>query len=92
MAMVTFRLDDDSNARLTQAARKSGRSKSQILKVLIEQNLDAIEELPGLDETIARFRKEKSEGTLETMTLDELKQALPELRRQNRKALRSKSE
>jgi predicted transcriptional regulator len=71
MAMVTLRLDDETNARLTKAAQNSGQSKSQIIKSLIAQNLDMIESLPPLSEYMAEYKKFKAEGG-RMLTLDEL--------------------
>jgi predicted DNA-binding protein len=79
MAMVTLRLDDETNARLTAAARHSGRSKSQIIKSLILDNLEEIEALEPLAEMLARYRKEKAEGTLEMMSLDEFRESIKDL-------------
>ena len=74
MAMVSLRLDDDLNQRLTEAARRSGNSKSEIIKSLIRENIDLVEALEPMSVRIARFKKEQAEGTLETMTLDEFKE------------------
>jgi predicted DNA-binding protein len=71
MAMVTLRLDDETNERLAKAARRSGRSKSQIIKALIDENIDAIESLPPLSEYMAEYKKFKAEGG-RMLTLDEL--------------------
>ena len=79
MAMVTLRLDDELNDRLTKAARRTGQSKSHIIKDLLRANMDEIEQLQPISVWIAEYRKQKSEGTLETMTFDELKESLPEL-------------
>ena len=79
MAMVTLRLDDDLNDRLTRASRHTGQSKSQIIKGLLRANMDEIEKLQSLEERIAEYRKQKAEGTLETMTFDEFKARNPEI-------------
>jgi predicted DNA-binding protein len=71
MAMVTLRLDDAINARLAKAAKHSGMSKSQIIKSLIEQNMDMIESLPPLSEYLGEYKKFKAEGG-RMLTLDEL--------------------
>ncbi len=64
MAMVTLRLDDESNLRLTQAAARSGRTKSQILRALIMENIDAVEKLPSISEDLAELRNAKAEGRM----------------------------
>lgn len=79
MAMVTLRLDDELNDRLTRASRHTGQSKSQIIKGLLRANMDEIEKLQSLEERIAEYRKQKAEGTLETMTFDEFKARNPEI-------------
>jgi predicted DNA-binding protein len=79
MAMVTLRLDDELNERLTRASRHTGQSKSQIIKGLLRANMDEIEKLQSLEERIAEYRKQKAEGTLETMTFDEFKARNPEI-------------
>lgn len=78
MAMVTLRLDDELNDRLTRASRHTGQSKSQIIKGLLRTNIDEIEKLQSLEERIAEYRKQKAEGTLEMMTFDEFKARHPE--------------
>lgn len=78
MAMVTFRLDDETNARLTAAALNSGRSKTQIIKTLINENLDVIEALEPFSVTMARYRKDKAEGK-QFMNHDEFTQAISDL-------------
>jgi len=79
MAMVTLRLDDELNERLARASQRTGQSKSQIIKGLLRANIAEIEKLQSLEERIAEYRKQKAEGTLETMTFDEFKQSLPHL-------------
>jgi predicted DNA-binding protein len=79
MAMVTLRLDDELNDRLTRASRHTGQSKSQIIKGLLRANMEEIEKLQSLEERIAEYRRKKAEGTLETMTHDELKARNPEI-------------
>jgi predicted DNA-binding protein len=79
MAMVTLRLDDELNDRLTRASRHTGQSKSQIIKGLLRANMDEIEKLQSLEERIAEYRKQKAEGTLEMMTFDEFKARNPEI-------------
>ena len=79
MAMVTLRLDDELNDRLTRASRHTGQSKSQIIKGLLRANMDEIEKLQSLEERIAEYRRKKAEGTLETMTHDEFKARNPEI-------------
>jgi len=78
MAMVTLRLDDELNDRLTRASRHTGQSKSQIIKGLLRANIDEIEKLQSLEESIAEYRKQKAEGTLEMITFDEFKARHPE--------------
>jgi len=78
MAMVTLRLDDELNDRLTRASRHTGQSKSQIIKGLLRANMDEIEKLQSLEESIAEYRRQKAEGTLEMMTFDEFKARHPE--------------
>jgi predicted DNA-binding protein len=78
MAMVTLRLDDELNDRLTRASRHTGQSKSQIIKGLLRANMDEIEKLQSLEERIAEYRKQKAEGTLEMMSFDEFKARHPE--------------
>lgn len=78
MAMVTLRLDDELNDRLTRASRHTGLSKSQIIKGLLRANIEEIEKLQSLEERIAEYRRQKSEGTLEMMTFDEFKARHPE--------------
>lgn len=79
MAMVTLRLEDELNERLAKAARRNGTSKSEIIKQVLRMNIDAIEDLEPMSVRIARYRKEQAEGTLETMTLDELKARNPDI-------------
>ena len=71
MAMVTLRLDDELNDRLTRASRHTGRSKSQIIKGLLRANMEMIESLPPLSDYMAEYKKFKAEGG-RMLTLDEL--------------------
>lgn len=79
MAMVTLRLDDELNELLNAAAKRTGESKSAIIKGVLRANRAEIDELQPMSVRIAEYRKEKAEGTLETMTFDEFKQSLPEI-------------
>ncbi len=44
MAMLTLRISDDLNDRLTMMAEKTGRTKTWFVKKLIRQGLDDLEE------------------------------------------------
>ncbi len=79
MAMVTLRLDDELNEILNAAAKRTGESKSSIIKGVLRANLAEIEELQSLADRIAEYRKEKAEGTLETMSFDEFKSRHPDM-------------
>ena len=79
MAMVTLRLEDELNERLTAAAKRTRKSKSAIIKEILRENIEEIESLQPTSYYIAEYRKQKAEGTLETMTFDELKASLPEI-------------
>lgn len=79
MAMVTLRLEEDLNDRLTAAAKRTGQSKSYIIKGLLRANIGEIEKLQSLEERVAEYWKKKAEGTLETMTFDEFKARNPDL-------------
>ncbi len=79
MAMVTLRLEDELNDRLTAAAKRTGQSKSRIIKELLRANIAEIEELQPLSVRIAEYRKQKAEGTLETMTHEEFKARHPDI-------------
>ena len=79
MAMVTLRLEDELNDRLTAAAKRTGQSKSTIIKELLRANIAEIEELQPLSVRIAEYRKQKAEGTLETMTHEEFKARHPDI-------------
>ena len=79
MAMVTLRLEDELNDRLTAAAKRTGYSKSAIIKSLLRANIDDVETIQSMEEIVAEYRKQKAEGTLETMTFDEFKSRHPDM-------------
>ena len=72
MAMLTLRISDDLNDRLTMMAEKTGRTKTWFVKKLIRQGLDDLEEEMLLEIMYKEFVAEGGRGTEPSIPLDEL--------------------
>lgn len=57
---TTIRLSADTEARLDQLARVTGRSKAYYLRQLVEDNLDDLEDVYLAEERLERLRAGRS--------------------------------
>lgn len=57
---TTIRLSPDTEQRLDQLARATGRSKAYYLRQLVEDNLDDLEDVYLAEERLERLRAGKS--------------------------------
>ncbi len=72
MAMLTLRISDDLNDRLTMMAEKTGRTKTWFVRKLIRQGLDDLEEEMLLEIMYKEFVAEGGRGNEPSIPLDEL--------------------
>ena len=71
MAMLTLRIDDELNARLTALAEKSGRTKTHFVKKLLVEAIEELEDEIWFQQQAAEILAERASGKNdETTSLD----------------------
>jgi len=72
MSVITARIDDSLEARLTNLAKSADRKKSYFVRKAIEMSIDDLEDIYDAEAVVLRIR----EGKEKTYSLDEVKQEL----------------
>jgi RHH-type transcriptional regulator, rel operon repressor / antitoxin RelB len=83
MAMLTLRISDELNDRLTKMAEKTGRTKTWFVKKLIRQGLDDLEEEMLLEIMYKEFVAEGGRGIGPGIPLEMLETYLERHRLEN---------
>jgi RHH-type rel operon transcriptional repressor/antitoxin RelB len=65
MAMLTMRIDDELNARITALAQKTGRTKTYFIKKLLVEAIDDLEDELWAQEAITEYRARIASGEKE---------------------------
>lgn len=68
--MLAVRLDADLEARLTEVAKRTGRSKSYYARQAIEEKIEELEDIALLEEALRHFDAGK------TISLDQMMREL----------------
>jgi predicted transcriptional regulator len=79
MVMVNIELDSATKELLDQTASTTGRTPSQVIQELLEENFETTGTFPELEKIYEDFLKAKNEGE-RMLTLDELKSEASQLR------------
>ena len=62
MAMLTLRIDDELNDRLTALAEKSGRTKTHFVKKLLVEAIEELEDEIWFQQQAAEILAERASG------------------------------
>ena len=62
MAMLTLRIDDELNARITALAQKTGRTKTYFIKKLLVDAIDDLEDEMWAQEAVREYRASVARG------------------------------
>ncbi len=62
MAMLTLRIDDELNARITALAQKTGRTKTYFIKKLLVEAIDDLEDELWAQEAARELIKRRANG------------------------------
>jgi predicted DNA-binding protein len=77
--MVNIELDSATKELLDQTASHTGRTPSQVIQELLEDNFEGVGSFPELEKVYEDFLKAKNEGD-RMLTLNELKSEASQLR------------
>ena len=73
MAMLTLRIDDELNDRLTALAEKSGRTKTHFVKRLLTEAIEELEDEIWFQEQVAEISAKHASGKKrKTFPLDQV--------------------
>ncbi|NDE94125.1 MAG: hypothetical protein EB036_12205 [Betaproteobacteria bacterium] len=62
MAMLTLRIDDELNNRITALAQKTGRTKTYFIKKLLVEAIDDLEDELWAQEAVREYRASVARG------------------------------
>ena len=87
MAMLTLRIDDELNNRITALAQKTGRTKTYFIKKLLVEAIDDLEDELWAQEAVREYRASVARGEpQEWVDFHELMKELDERDLENERA------
>jgi len=87
MAMLTLRIDDELNNRITALAQKTGRTKTYFIKKLLVEAIDDLEDELWAQEAVREYRASVARGEKqEWVDFHELMKELDERDLENERA------